>query len=344
MEAADGTASNRNESEGKNLPGKNGASAVYEAGERRHVQGGMQGHNANSEKRNRAELHEGAEVVAGGQQKPHRHGRSRKSVDDDENRERGRAQSKDAGHGRILRSPLPTPNREQHKHEANGGDFQHFAGTNPAEVQAHEQRDRNCHRDRKSAPGAVFQGVDHDQRRDSEQNHKNRNHGRVSHEAADASDFFLRHLSEGLAIAPHRKEKNHEILHASSEDGTRQHPQRSWKIAELRGQHRTDQWARPGDGGEMMPKHHPFIRHQKVAAVFQALGGSSAKSVERQNLSRDELAIEAVTKSIAAGRGHNQPEGVNRFSAVNGNGGNCHGAQEAHNSPAKKRQNFIHVR
>ena len=64
MEAADGPAGDGDEGERKNLSREYRAGAVHKAGERGHVQRGMQGDDADAEKRNRPQLHERAEIVA----------------------------------------------------------------------------------------------------------------------------------------------------------------------------------------------------------------------------------------------------------------------------------------
>src|ERR1700686_5587039 len=109
MEAANRSASNRDESERKNLSRQHGPGAVHKPSERWHVQRGMQRHNADTEKPDRAQLHKGAEIIARRQQQPHWNGGSSESVDDDENRQIGRAKRENARHGGILRRPLPAP-------------------------------------------------------------------------------------------------------------------------------------------------------------------------------------------------------------------------------------------
>ena len=152
----------------------------------------------------------------------------------------------------------------------------------------------------------------------AEQNDQDRDHGGVGDESADASGFLLRHFGERLAVAAHGEKQNHEILHATGEDGARQNPESAGKISELRGQHRPHQRARPGDRGEVMSEDDPLVGDQKVAAIFQALGGSRAEGIEGKNLRGDEFAVKAVSEGVAAGRGGNQPQRVDGLSAVNG--------------------------
>ena len=119
-------------------------------------------------------------------------------------------------------------------------------------------------------------------------------------------------------------------MYAASKDGSSQHPERSGKVSELCSEHRPDQGSRSRDGGEVMAEYHPFIRYQKVAPVFQAFGRSSAERVESKNLRCDELTVEAVAEGIAAGGGHDQPQCVNRFTAMNGHHGDRHKTKQAH--------------
>ena len=173
---------------------------------------------------------------------------------------------------------------------------------------------------------------------------ENRDHRGVGHESADAADFFFRHFGERLAVAADGEQQNHEVLHAAGEDGSGQHPQRSGKIAELRGQHRPDQRAGPGDGGEVMAEDDPLVGDQKVAAVFQAFGGSGAQGIESENLRRDELAVEAVSEGVAAGRGHDQPQRVDRFAAVHCDHADRGRSEQATAPQARIDKGLVHVR
>ena len=50
------------------------------------------------------------------------------------------------------------------------------------------------------------------------------------------------------------------------------------QVAELRGERRADQRARPGDGREVMAEDDPAVGGHEVAAVVQPLGGGRAAS------------------------------------------------------------------
>src|ERR1700688_1401854 len=115
MKATNRSASDGDERERKNLARKHGPGAVHKPSERWHVQRGMQRHNADTEKPDRAQLHKGAEIIARRQQQPHWNCGSSESVDDDENRQSGRAKRENARHGVILRRPFATPDCEQKK-------------------------------------------------------------------------------------------------------------------------------------------------------------------------------------------------------------------------------------
>ena len=56
--------------------------------------------------------------------------------------------------------------------------------------------------------------------------------------------FLLRDLAERLAVAPHRRAQDQEVLHRAAEHDAGDQPDRAGQKAELRGQRRTDQRAR----------------------------------------------------------------------------------------------------
>ena len=72
MKSADGAAGDGDEGERKNISREHRAGAVNEASERRHVQGGTEGNDAEREQRDRPQLHKRAQVVARSEQQPDR--------------------------------------------------------------------------------------------------------------------------------------------------------------------------------------------------------------------------------------------------------------------------------
>ena len=92
-----------------------------------------------------------------------------------------------------------------------------------------------------------------------------------------------------------------------------------------------------GDGGEVMSEDDPLVGGNKVAPVFETLGGSGAGVVERQDFRGDELAVEPITDGISTDRGDDQPHGVDVFSAMEGDGAEREGSEQ---TDAKPRQNF----
>ncbi len=213
-------------------------------------------------------------------------------------------------------------------------------GRRRAQIHAHQKRDGNRHRNRERSPGAGLQRIHHDQGANSEQDHDDADHGHVSHQAAQAANFVTRHFGQRLSIASHGKEQNHEILHAAAEDRTGKYPESAGKIAELRRQHRADQRAGSGDGGEMVPEDHPFVGGNKVAAIFQPLGRCGALSIQDQHFGRDELAVETVTERVGAdGRDH-QPHGIDLLAPMERDCGQSQGSQHCDRQPGQYAEEF----
>ena len=153
-------------------------------------------------------------------------------------------------------------------------------GRKSAQVDAHQKRDRNRHRDGECSPGAGLEGVDHDERAHAEQDDHDADDGDVRDEAAEAADFGFGHFGEGFAVAANGEQQDHEILHAAAEDRARENPESAGKIAELCGEDGADQRAGAGDGGEVMSEDDPLVGAHEVAAILEALGGSGAQGVE----------------------------------------------------------------
>jgi hypothetical protein len=78
-------------------------------------------------------------------------------------------------------------------------------------------------------------------------------------------------------------------------------------------------------------------------AVFQALGGGGAGIVERENLCGDEFRIEAKGDEIGAERGDDEPDGVERLVAFEGDGCEGAGAGECDGRPQNYLEDGFHI-
>src|SRR3984957_2682038 len=92
-----------------------------------------------------------------------------------------------------------------------------------------------------------------------------------------------------------------------------------------------------------MSEYHPLIGDQKVATVFQSLGGCGALAIQGQNSCRDKFAVETVSDGVAAGGRHDKPQSVDWFATVQSHRPYGHGAECGNGSPNKKRDGLIHL-
>ena len=156
------------------------------------------------------------------------------------------------------------------------------------------------------------------------------------------ADLLARHLPERLAVAPHRAEQDHEILHRAAEHGADDDPQRARQVAELRRQRRAHQRSGSGDGREMVAEDDPLVGRLEVVAVAQALGRRRPLVVERHDLGGDEPRVEAVADEIGADGRHHQPHAVDRFAALECDVGERRGSSATYRDPEQQPQVFRH--
>ena len=71
-------------------------------------------------------------------------------------------------------------------------------------------------------------------------------------------------------------------------------PDQPGRVAELRREHRADERAGAGDGGEVMAEEHQPVRRVVVLAVVRLCAGVDARVVERHDPRGDERAVVAV--------------------------------------------------
>ena len=89
-------------------------------------------------------------------------------------------------------------------------------------------------------------------------------------------------------------------------------PDEARRVAELRGQHRSDQRARAGDGGEVMAEEHPLLRRVVVVPVVLRVRRRHARIVQHHHLRGDERAVVAVRDGQDAQGGNDQVESMHR--------------------------------
>ena len=316
MKSADGAAGDGDKGEREHAAGKNGPAAVYEAAQRRHMQCGAHRQNACRQRCDGSQLYERAQIIARRQQHPNRRGRGGEAINYQQRCQHRRAQGEDARGIRRLRNPLAAKYCQHHQHESQKRSLQNFPRPDAPQINAHQQRDGNGHGDGEGPPGARLQRIHHDERGHSQQNHDDAEHRNERHQPADSPDLFFGHLAKRFAIAAHREQQDHKILHAAAKHRPGQDPQGSRQITELRRQHRPHQWPWPGNGGKVVSVNHPLVGRNKIAAVFQPLGRRRPQRIKRQYPRGDKFAVKAVSQGIAAERRRHQPNRVDGFSAA----------------------------
>ena len=167
----------------------------------------------------------------------------------------------------IVREELSAPHAEcQAQQPENGNrDDAYFPRAQP---DSHNQRQRNGHRNRKDAPGTLRQRLNHDQRKDSQQNNHDCQHADESEQTHAAPDFFLHHLSERLPTASDGGKENNHIVHAPAQRGPDQDPESAGQEPKLRREHGTNQRSRPGNRRKMVAEHHPPIGRDIIFVII----------------------------------------------------------------------------
>src|SRR5581483_1978543 len=168
---------------------------------------------------------------------------------------------------------------------------------------------------------------DHDQQHRDERDH-----------SAGLSDLLARHLAQRFAIAPHRREQNHEVLDSAPEYAADNDPQRAWQITELRRDHWAHQRSGTGDGGEMVTEQDPFVRRNEIVSVIETLGRGRALVVERHHPRGNEFPIEPEPDEVRANRREHEPHAVYRFPALDGDRAQADGGHAGDRSPRDSRQ------
>ncbi len=92
----------------------------------------------------------------------------------------------------------------------------------------------------------------------------------------------------------------------------------------------------------MVSEDDPLVGGKEVAAVFETLGGRSAQGIERQHFGGNKTAVEAISDGVGGDGGDDQPQGVDLFAAMQGDGGQRQRSEQADGDPEKKAEDFWH--
>ena len=207
-------------------------------------------------------------------------------------------------------------------------------GRQEAQVDAHEQGDRDGHADREDAPRALAQGVDDDQGEDrDDDDHDSSVAIRAAVPPIDA-EFLAGHLAQRAAAAAHGEEQHQVVLDGAGEDDADDDPDGAGQVAHLRGEDR----ARPAGRR----------RRWRRSGGRRGRGGPSARSPGRSPCTRpgvarrssgwvmlllDDLGVEAVGDQVGADRGEDEPDRVDRLAADDGEHQPGHAAQQRDADP-----------
>jgi hypothetical protein len=119
-------------------------------------------------------------------------------------------------------------------------------------------------------------------------------HGDGRGGAGERPDLRAGDVGERGAAAPRRRPEDDEVVHRAREADAGHEPDQTWRIAELRGQHRADQGPGTGDGGEVMAEEDPARRRVVIVAVVARVGRGDPGIVEHEHAGGDEGAVVAV--------------------------------------------------
>ena len=158
--------------------------------------------------------------------------------------------------------------------------------------------------------------------------------------AALSSSFSI--SAERFAIAADGGEEDDEILHRAAEHHADEDPERAGKVAELRGEHRPDERAGAGDGGEVMAEDDPLVRLHVIPAVLVDLAGRGAAVVQREHAGGDPFRVKAVADGVGAKRGGEDVAGIERLGAAGREGEVRGGAGEGDGEPDEEGERLPH--
>ena len=316
MEAGNRAAGDGDKQEREQAAAPYRAGAIDKFGQRRHRQRRAHNQNTNRQTDNGADFQEGGEVVARRQQQPDRQHRGDKPVAHQNPGELYAGVVKPRRPGRAFRHPAAGNDGEHQHHQANHRHLANAPGAQIANIDPHENRQRDGKGYGVSPPRAVGQRFHHDHRQYREDNHHDHKAGHQRQYAGGRAHFLFHQFAERTSVAASGDEQHHKILYRPGQHHARENPDHSRQVAHLRRQHRADQRPRAGNGRKMVAEQHFFVGRNVVEAVVVTHRRGHARRVDRQYIFSDIQAVEAIGDQIDADCRDDNPQRVNLFTPV----------------------------
>ena len=118
--------------------------------------------------------------------------------------------------------------------------------------------------------------------------------GQRHDDARPAAQFGAGDLGERLAAAAHGGGQHEHVLHGAGEADADDQPEQAGHVAVLDGEHRADERAGAGDGGEVVAEEDPLVGRVVVLAVVELMRGRGSRVVEGGDAGGEEGAVVAV--------------------------------------------------
>ena len=161
----------------------------------------------------------------------------------------------------------------------------------------------------------------------------------------DRVDFLLRHLAERLAVAPHRRAEDDEVLHRAAEHDAGDQPERAGQETELRGQRRADERARarrsPRSGGRRAPICWSARSRGRCSSRS---AGVARLAIEPEDTPADEPRVEAIGDRVGAEPGDDDPCRADRLAARQRDDAERRRAGGGHGDPENDARHPFHGR
>ena len=212
--------------------------------------------------------------------------------------------------------PAARDDGEHQQHETDDGNFHDLARAQEAQVDAHEQRDRDGQANRVETPCGLAQCV-HDDEREDRDDDRHDEHGRDDRcRTSEATQLLAGHLAQRNRAGTHREEQYEVVLNRAGKNHTDDDPNRARQVTHLGRQNRANQRASARDRSEVVAIQDATVSRHVVLAVILHFRRCCSTVIRLSDLTLDVLCIEAVRDQVGTDGRENQPYRVDRFAAA----------------------------
>ena len=159
---------------------------------------------------------------------------------------------------------------------------------------ANDYRDGNLHHTREDSRRVLLEHRGDHQTKDGQHHRQCHEQGKQKQQPHAFIQQSSGDVADCLAVVAETDDQGTKVMHRTNEDGAEHHPKQRGHPPPHDGDGRADDWARAGDGGEVVPEDDRLAGGHIVDAVLQPFTGANRIGRKPEDLATQPTAVGVV--------------------------------------------------